>query len=808
MHIRLSTLGEVDITVDGEAVQSLRQQPTRCGLLVYLAAERRVTRDIILDMFWPGSAADRGRNVLNQNLHRLRQALRREWITNSGGVLTVMEDVMIDVAELEEAVGRADFRRAADLYRGPFLHNFPLPQSAHFERWASIRRTRAAGLHRRARRGLVEAHLSRGQQPLALAEALAWSEADPLKDEAQHFAIELLHEEGRTDEALARFEEYRTRLRDELELDPMDDLLRLAERLRLEHERRPAPRPLGSSPAAAEPPVPSPPPAASPLHAARPRLRRGVGIGVLLIALVATLGWLYGRRAISPAADLDPNVVAVFGFEDVGTSGAESPLGPGLTDELVLRLSQIPSLSVVPVGGSRSGTADERDSLAHAAGAGLLVHGKVQHSGGRVRVIYHLAEAGRGRIIQSGRIERPVGELFELQDEVSGALLRALRQRLGRLAEERELAAARPVLEAYLLVQRADAWEDSLWHPGTRELRVRPRAALLTLAAADSLFARAEKLDPSWVEPTIRRGWNALERARLVGSVDRARYNGILLQALRHAEGAVQRAGGSARALELRGTIRMQAARINNLEPGSAVTLRSAEADLRRAIEIDPRLASALATLSRLELLEGDVDASAVLARRALHSDPFLRDGPDIAQRLFRAYLDAEQFRAAEDWCRRGREEFPSDWRFLECELAIAAWDPESRVRPDSAWSLVETLRGTARTDHLPRYQPYYREMLYARVLARAGLGDSARIVQRRIRREVASSADLSLAFAFDAAALHLVLGDTAGSLREVERYLEGNPQHREYVWNDFAFRGLRSHPRFQAIVQARRGPR
>lgn len=802
LPIRITTLGRVEVTAGNIPVESLRQQPTRCALLIYLAIERKVSRDAVLDMFWPDSSPDRGRNVLNQNLYRLRQALGREWVTNRGGMFEVMEDVTCDAVDLESAVVAGRFEEAVRLYAGPFLLDFALPAITHYERWTSTRRTRMEGLHRRAQRGVIDPLLDAGDTSSALAVALAWAEIVPLEDEAQHLAIELLHRQGRNSEALARFEQYRTQLRAELDLDPMEETVQLVERIACEQR--------------ALPPVSSveTPPNVEPNQETKTRTNRSwphwrrttwwvtpAGVATMVLALLAVAWRLLWSGS---ASESDPTVVAVVRFEDVGVSNGLPPLGPGLTEQLVLDLSRVPSLSVIPITGTIPGREQESpEQTAKSLGAATLVSGIVERSQGRIRVTYQLVNANDGRVIQSGRVERPLGELFELYDLVGADLLRLIREHLGRWVEERRQLASHPSLEAYLLVQRAGALEDSIWQPGTRNLRVRRRTALLTLLAADTLLAQAEVNDRSWTQPTIRRGWNARERARITGTADRTRYQAFLAEALRHAERAVRLRPDNAEALELRGTIRMQIARVNNLDPTYSTNMRAAEADLRRAIAIDPNLASALATLSRIELYSGDVDEAAVLAQRALEADPFLLDGAEIIERLFHTYLDSEVFAEAGAWCQRGRRDFPHDWRFVECELALAGWDPQSRVSPEAALALLDTLAVIDPAGEPVSYQPYYRTLLYAKVLARSGKSDSARSVLYRVRRELRGRPELYLAMAFDAAALDLALGDTADALDELDRYVQGNPQHRDFIRSDFAFRPLRNHPRFRSIVQA-----
>ncbi|HEX7239244.1 MAG TPA: BTAD domain-containing putative transcriptional regulator [Longimicrobiaceae bacterium] len=816
MYLRISTLGRVTVSLGEQVLPSILQQRMLCALLVYLAVERRVTREELARVFWPDSQPERARAVLRQNLYRLRQSLGREWVVGSGEVLQVVDEVRTDVAEFRAACERGSFGEAVELYGGPFLHDLSGPDAGEFERWTARWRAQVEGLNRRARRGLIDSHVEAGDLGAALAVARDWSDADPLEDEAQHRTVELLFLSGLRAEALAHFERYRGRLRDELQVEPLEETLALVERIRAEE---PAPAASLKSPSEAgrrplpelSAPAPAPPPP-------RGRLLRGMLAAALAALTLAAdvAGWPRDperpvAQVLAPgAAELDPASVAVLYFDDLRPGGGLTHVGDGIAEQLILELSQVPGVKVVSAGGAKR-FRDANvpvDSVARALRVGSVVRGTVQASEGQLRVIFHLVDATGAVGVQSGWVQRPMGELFAVQDTVARAVVRFLRNRLGRRIQLQEQIEARPDLGAYLLVRQATTLRDSLLRvPGTPEPRVAPEVARLILLAADSLLARAEALDPDWSEPTVLRGWIARDRARLVGSDLPEPYAALLEQAVGHAERVLRRDPDHPEALELRGTVRMMRWRASTTRPDAPVLQARAEHDLRRAVELKPSLASAWITLSRVRLFAGAIDEADVFARRALSVDPFLLEGADIMQRLFSATLYAERFDEAGEWCGRGRAEYSADARFVECELALAAWNPHARVAPDSAARLLEKLRrmDPDQPGEEPSYQPLYRRMLYAMVLVRAGRPDRARDVERKVWPETVGRPDLALPLRLDAAYLSLMLGDTARTLELLEGYVAGNPQSREYVRKDFAFRGLQGDPRFEAIVAASR---
>ena len=70
--IRLRTLGECIIEVDGERITP--EYDSLFAALVYLTAERgrRVTRQALAELLWPHHDVAKGRHCLRQLLYRLR----------------------------------------------------------------------------------------------------------------------------------------------------------------------------------------------------------------------------------------------------------------------------------------------------------------------------------------------------------------------------------------------------------------------------------------------------------------------------------------------------------------------------------------------------------------------------------------------------------------------------------------------------------------------------------------------------------------------------------------------------------------
>jgi DNA-binding SARP family transcriptional activator len=78
--IELVTFGGLHALDDEGELDWLAGQHSRAALLVYLAIERRVSREALTTVFWPESDAENARHALRQALYQLKKAVSTDWI--------------------------------------------------------------------------------------------------------------------------------------------------------------------------------------------------------------------------------------------------------------------------------------------------------------------------------------------------------------------------------------------------------------------------------------------------------------------------------------------------------------------------------------------------------------------------------------------------------------------------------------------------------------------------------------------------------------------------------------------------------
>jgi TolB-like protein/thioredoxin-like negative regulator of GroEL len=121
--------------------------------------------------------------------------------------------------------------------------------------------------------------------------------------------------------------------------------------------------------------------------------------------------------------------VAVLPFASVGGTPEDEHLGDGISEEILAALSRIEGLRIVSRTSAlawRGRTGDVRE-IGRALGAGSVLEGSVQRSGTRLRVTTRLVDVANGWQLWSGRFDREMEDLFEIQDEIAGNVARALR---------------------------------------------------------------------------------------------------------------------------------------------------------------------------------------------------------------------------------------------------------------------------------------------------------------------------------------------------------------------------------------------
>ncbi len=124
--------------------------------------------------------------------------------------------------------------------------------------------------------------------------------------------------------------------------------------------------------------------------------------------------------------------IAVLPFANLSGEDENDYLSDGIAEELINALNQVEGLRVASRGScfQFKGKAVDAREIGRQLGVHTVLEGSVRRGGDRLRVNVQLASARDGFDIWSGSYDRRLTDIFEMQDEISRAIIEALRVEL------------------------------------------------------------------------------------------------------------------------------------------------------------------------------------------------------------------------------------------------------------------------------------------------------------------------------------------------------------------------------------------
>ncbi len=538
--LELTTLGTLDLSRDGERVLSVLSQPTRLALLTYLAvAEPRGPhrRDTVTFLLWPDREDARARRALRQTLHLLRRSLGREVLTGFGGdsVGLAAGALRCDAVTFDEALDQGRPAEALDLYGGPFLKGFHLPDTREFEAWVEGERRR---LGRRAKEAAWE--LVDGSSNEDPDKAMDWArraiELDPYDESGWRRLFALMERGGDRAGAVRAYERLAARLEAELGMEPSAETRTAVENIRgsRQHHRDSSEAEQASpseyAPAARQRDVADEEAsfAAAITHSAgemreagptetgrfgsRTPSLRSVLITVALVTIAGLASFILSNRwgggesdiassadpasaelpagVIPDSAELanDRPTLAVLPFTNVGDDPEDEYLSDGLTEELIVTLAGIRALQVAARTSVFAFKGEERDvrEIGELLGVSTVLEGSVRRDGDRLRITAQLIDATNGFHLWSESYERAVSDIFDIQTELALRIADAMEAELTPAERERASRAGTAVLDAHTLYLKGRYFWNRRTHSG--------------LLTAIGYFGQSIEADPEYAE--------------------------------------------------------------------------------------------------------------------------------------------------------------------------------------------------------------------------------------------------------------------------------------------------------------------
>jgi DNA-binding SARP family transcriptional activator len=236
-ELAVHLLGPPSVALDDLAVEDWPSARCR-SLFGYLLTHREPwpPREVLMEVFWPGSPPEASRNSLNVAIHGVRRTLRAitdiPVVVYLGGAYQINSDLSLwlDIDEFENRIaagrlfedageiGKATFEYefASGLYRGDFLADDP------YEDWAALTRERLRLAYLDTLGRLSNLHFTAGHYAACASLCHGIIERDPCREDAHRRLMRCYSRQGQPHLALMQYRACARALANELgvETDP------------------------------------------------------------------------------------------------------------------------------------------------------------------------------------------------------------------------------------------------------------------------------------------------------------------------------------------------------------------------------------------------------------------------------------------------------------------------------------------------------------------------------------------------------------------------------------------------------------
>ncbi len=466
-----------------------------------------------------------------------------------------------------------------------------------------------------------------------------------------------------------------------------------------------------------------------------------------------------GRGPAHAAAIPEPGgaSIVVLPFTNVSGGHDDDYVSDGITEDLTFALARLPDLRVV----ARTSAfmfkdhGDDARTIGQRLGVDHLLEGTVRCAGSRLRITARLIDAATGFEAWSERYDRNFTDIFAVQDDITAAIVRALRIRL--LAEPEPRG---PVSTANLAAYQRFLEARFQWNRRTES----------GMQKSVTLLRRVIELDPGFAA-----AWAALANSFVTLAVYGQMAPSLAVPPAREAaEHALRIDPGEPDALAARACIHA----IHDWDWAAA------EADFRLAVADVPQAPTVYQSyaMNLLVPLKRFEEARAQL-ERAREFDPL---SPVVASSwAVIHYFEGDYARAiAEQQALLATDPEYGMAHFFMGQASIAAGDPERGIE--------HLQRAISLAGETP-------EMVAILGVAHGATGDTAAVrnilesLQARSRSEYVSPVLL--------AQIHAAIGETDAALDALDQALALRAADLAWIGVRPTFDALRLHPRFHALI-------
>jgi adenylate cyclase len=194
-----------------------------------------------------------------------------------------------------------------------------------------------------------------------------------------------------------------------------------------------------------------------------------------------------GPTAGAPQPQARKLSICVLPFANMSGDAEQEYFSDWISEDIITDLSKVSALSVIARNSAFAfkGKNVDVQQIARQLGVAYVLEGSVRKSGGRVRITAQLIDGARNDHVWAERYDRDLTDIFALQDEISEAIVKALKLKL--LPEEKKAIERRGTdsADAYDLYLMARQYKSANFSVSQNEAIIR-------------LASRAVEIDPAY----------------------------------------------------------------------------------------------------------------------------------------------------------------------------------------------------------------------------------------------------------------------------------------------------------------------
>jgi TolB-like protein/class 3 adenylate cyclase/Tfp pilus assembly protein PilF len=352
-----------------------------------------------------------------------------------------------------------------------------------------------------------------------------------------------------------------------------------------------------------------------------------------LLVLVAAAAWYVLDGRLKKPAQAGHLSIVVLPFENLSGDPSQDYFADGITENLTTDLSRLSGAFVIARNTAftfRGKNVDAKE-IGKELGVRYVLEGSVQRDQNQVRVNAQLIDAESGGHLWAERFDKPLADLFGMQDEIVASLASQLGAEL--ITNEARRAERAPTPDSMDLYFQGMAWLNKGRNPGNVE-------------RARSFFERASALDPDNLDAAVglaaaevqgATGYYVNDRAERLASAE-ANLNRVLSQSPNNAR--AHYLIGRAFAQDKRGA--------------------QGIAESERALALNPNLASAHSLIGLAKLFDGHPEETESHELEALRVSPYDTEADVWVEYIALAKMHLGAYEEALAFFRRARELNPN----------------------------------------------------------------------------------------------------------------------------------------------------